>query len=87
MAEMKTLTDLFVYQLRCMYDGERRLVKALPELEEAASSSELKRAFRAHCEETDAHVERLEQVFGLFDQKSKTDTCEGVKGVVKDGPA
>jgi ferritin-like metal-binding protein YciE len=81
---MKTLQDLFVYELRGVYDAERRLVNALSELEEAASSPDLKRAFHAHLEETEIHVDRLEQIFGLFDLRPKAESCESVKGMIKD---
>lgn len=81
---LKTLEDLFVYELRCVYDAERRLVNALPEIEEAASSPDLKRAFHAHLDETEIHVDRLEQVFGLFDLQPKPENCESVKGMIKD---
>jgi ferritin-like metal-binding protein YciE len=84
MAEVKTLNDLFIHKLRRVYDAEQRLVKALPELEQAASSSELKHAFHAHFEETETHIERLDQVFRLFDQEPKAETCDSVKGIIKD---
>lgn len=85
MAELKNLHDLFVHELRRMYDAEQQLTKALPKLTEAASSTDLKHAFTAHFEETEAHVDRLDQVFGLFDEKPKAETCEGMKGLIKDG--
>jgi ferritin-like metal-binding protein YciE len=84
MADVKTLNDLFVHWLRRVYDAEQRLTKALPKLEEAADASDLKHAFRAHCEETETHVERLEQIFGLFGEQAKATTCESVKGIIKD---
>jgi ferritin-like metal-binding protein YciE len=68
-----------------MYDAEQRLTKALPKLEKAASSPELKAAFQAHFEETETHVERLDQVFGLFGVKPDADACEAIKGIIKDG--
>jgi ferritin-like metal-binding protein YciE len=64
MAHFKSLTDLLVCHVRLVYDAERRLTRALPPLEAAASSIELRQAFRSHFEETEAHVDRLEQVFG-----------------------
>jgi ferritin-like metal-binding protein YciE len=84
MAQVKTLSDLFIHLLRRAYDGEQRLTKGLSALNKAAASPELKHAFTAHLEETEAHVERLEQVFGIFNEKSTADTFQSIKGVVKD---
>jgi ferritin-like metal-binding protein YciE len=85
MADANNLTDILILNLRKIYDAEQRLTKALPELAEAASSPELQTAFRTHLEETEAHVDRLEQVFGFFHQTPKADTCDSVKGIIKDG--
>jgi ferritin-like metal-binding protein YciE len=85
MADAKTLNDLFIRELRRAYDAEQRLTKALPKLRDAASSSELKHAFQAHFEETEVHVDRLDQVFELLGEKAKAETCEGIKGIIKDG--
>jgi ferritin-like metal-binding protein YciE len=85
MADIKNLTDLFIHKLHRVYDAEERLMKALRQLRDAASSPELKAAFQSHFEETEAHVDRLEQVFGLFNEKPDVDTCHSIKGVIKDG--
>jgi ferritin-like metal-binding protein YciE len=85
MADIENLTDLFMLKLRRMYDAERRLAKALPDLHEAASSADLKAAFQAHLEETEAHVDRLERIFELFHEKPDADTSHIIKGAIKDG--
>ena len=61
--EYQTLRDLFVEQIRDVYDAEKQLVKALPKLAKAATSEELADALRNHLEETQTHVARLEEVF------------------------
>jgi ferritin-like metal-binding protein YciE len=85
MAHVKTLTDLLVHNLRLIYDAEHRLVKALPDLADAATTPELATAFRVHLEETEAHVDRLVQAFDLFAQTPKEETCESMKGILADG--
>jgi ferritin-like metal-binding protein YciE len=85
MADIENLTDLFLQKLRRVYDAEQRLTEALPELRGAASSPDLKAAFQAHFEETEAHVDRLERVFGFFNKKPDADTCHSIKGAIKDG--
>src|ERR1700704_2032147 len=85
MADIENLSDLFNGKLRRIYDAEQRLVKALPKLRDAASSADLRAAFQAHFEETEAHVDRLEQVFGFFNEKPAPPPCHSIKGAIKDG--
>ena len=49
---LETLHDLFVHELRDLFDAENQLVKALPTMSQAAQSPELKRAFDTHLRET-----------------------------------
>jgi ferritin-like metal-binding protein YciE len=85
MADVENLTDLFIHKLRRVYDAEKRLIKALPALHDAASSPDLKAAFQTHLEETEAQLDRLDRVFGLFNEKPDADTFHAIKGAIKDG--
>src|SRR5215211_5651447 len=60
---LETLKELYVNELRDLYNAENQLVKALPKMAKSASSDELKEAFEKHLEQTKGHVERLEEVF------------------------
>jgi ferritin-like metal-binding protein YciE len=55
------LRDLYVDELKDLYNAENQLVKALPKMAKAASSDELRRGFEEHLEQTRGHVQRLEQ--------------------------
>jgi ferritin-like metal-binding protein YciE len=59
MAEVKTLHDAFLDELRDAYDAEKQLTRALPKMVKAASSPKLRQAFESHLEETRRHVTRL----------------------------
>jgi ferritin-like metal-binding protein YciE len=83
--EFNSLEDLFVEQLKDLYDAENRLVDALPKMAEAATSSSLKRAFTEHLEETRNHVTRLEQVFNSIGLEAERQTCQAMKGLVSEG--
>jgi ferritin-like metal-binding protein YciE len=85
MAKMKSLKDLYIEMLEDSYDSEHQITKALPELAEAAESPELKQAFVTHLEETEAQIEKLDQVFELLAMKPKRRTCEATKGLVEEG--
>jgi ferritin-like metal-binding protein YciE len=84
MADVTTLKDLFIENLRRAYDAEKRLVKALPKLHDAATSGELRHALQTHFEETEVQVDRVDQIFGWFDEKPKAQTCESIKGILED---
>src|ERR1700727_2910933 len=81
----ETLRDLFTEQIRDLYDAEQQLVKALPKLAEAAESTELAEAIRNHLTETQTHVSRLEEVFGIVGAKAEAKTCKGMKGLIEEG--
>src|SRR5262245_27012951 len=82
MASVKTLQDLFMNELRQIIGAEQQLVKALPILAEAATAAELRQAFRSHLEETETHVERLQQVFDLFGEKPTPETSDAIASIV-----
>jgi ferritin-like metal-binding protein YciE len=85
MAETTTLHDAFLDELRDAYDAEKQLVKALPKLAKAATSTELRQAFVDHLEETNGHVTKLEQVFQSLDEKVKGKHCDGIAGIIDEG--
>jgi ferritin-like metal-binding protein YciE len=87
MAEMGTLHDAFLDELRDTYDAEKQLTKALPKMVKASTSAALRDAFEAHLEETRQQVERLEQVFASLDEKARGKHCDGMEGIIEEGQA
>src|SRR5262245_53897564 len=83
--KLRTLEDLFIAELRDIYDAEKQLLKALPKMSKAASHEELRSAFDQHLGETEGQVERLERVFELFDHKARGKTCEAMEGLIEEG--
>jgi len=81
----KTLSDLFVETLKDIYFAERQILRALPKMAKAAQSEELKNAFQTHREETEHHVERLQQVFDILGKRAQSKTCEAIKGIIEEG--
>jgi ferritin-like metal-binding protein YciE len=82
---LDTLKELYVNELRDLYNAEGQLVKALPKMAKAASSDELKEAFEKHLEQTRGHIERLEEVFEKVGEKAKGKTCQAMKGLIEEG--
>lgn len=79
------LTKLFTDSVKDLYWAENHLVKALPKMISAASSSELQDAITNHLEQTKTHVERLQQVFDLLGKKPQAKKCDAMEGLTKEG--
>src|SRR5207249_3254615 len=83
--EFNDLNDLFLHELKDLYDAESRLTEALPKMAEAATSTDLASAFREHEQQTREHVRRLEDVFNRLGEKPKRATCAAMEGLIKEG--
>ncbi|HEV2844798.1 MAG TPA: ferritin-like domain-containing protein [Thermoanaerobaculia bacterium] len=83
--KLESLKDLYLEQLKDLYSAETQLVQALPDMAKAATSPDLKSAFNDHLRQTEDHVRRLERIFQDLQQDPKGHTCEGMKGLVKEG--
>jgi ferritin-like metal-binding protein YciE len=87
MAEMGTLHDAFIAELRDTYDAERQLTKALAKLAKAAAHPDLRDAFETHREETQGQIERLDRVFASIEERARGKHCEGIAGIIEEGRA
>lgn len=85
MAKEKTLEDLFHDTLKDIYYAERKILKTLPKMQRAAQSDALKAAFEKHRQETEGHVERLQQVFEIIGKRVQGKTCDAIEGIVAEG--
>lgn len=84
MAE-KTLQTLFHETLKDIYYAERKILKALPKMARGATSPDLKAAFEKHRDETEVHVERLQQVFEILGKPARGKTCDAIEGILAEG--
>ena len=82
---MEALEKLLKDELADLYDAEQQLVKALPKMIEASSSSELQQALKQHLIVTQKQVTRLEQVFEALGEKAQKKPCKGMAGIVSEG--
>jgi len=82
MATAKTLEDLFLDTLKDIYYAEKQILKALPKMARAAQSEDGKKGFLQHRDETQGHVERLEQIFELIGKPARGKTCEAIQGII-----
>lgn len=84
-AAEKTLDDLFLDTLKDIYYAEKQIVKALPKMAKAAQSAELKAGFEQHAEESEGHIDRLEQVFEQLGKAARGKTCDAILGILEEG--
>jgi ferritin-like metal-binding protein YciE len=80
-----SLKDLFVEQLRDLYDAEHQISRALPKMANAASSTELKDAFNMHLDQTRTQIQRLERIFSDLGMAPQGENCEAMQGIIKEG--
>jgi ferritin-like metal-binding protein YciE len=83
--KLDSLKDLYLEQLKDLYSAETQLVEALPKMAEAASARDLRQAFTEHLRQTQEQVRRLERIFQDLGENPKGHTCEGMKGLLKEG--
>ncbi len=82
--DIKTFDDLFVHTLRDIYYAEQQIAKNLPKMAEKATSTDLKRGFELHLDETKNQIKRLEEVFRLHGVDAKGVTCPAIHGILKE---
>jgi ferritin-like metal-binding protein YciE len=82
---VQSLEDMFLEELKDVYNAENQILKALPRMAKKASAPELRRAFEQHLKQTEVQVQRLERVFGTLDEKPKGKACKGMQGIIEEG--
>lgn len=82
---VESLEELYVDQLRDIFDAENQLLRALPKMVKASSSPELRTAFEDHLEKTREHVRRLEEIFRTLGHPTKGKTCKAMAGLIEEG--
>jgi ferritin-like metal-binding protein YciE len=79
------LRELYLDELRDLYDAENRLVKALPKLAKEAESRELRSGIEEHLEQTKGHVDRLREIFEAMGEKPGGKRCAAMVGLLQEG--
>jgi ferritin-like metal-binding protein YciE len=83
--KLETMKELLLDELQDLYSAETQITKALPKMAKTASTPELRQAFESHLQETEGQVQRLEKIFKHLQESTKGKTCEGMKGLLKEG--
>jgi ferritin-like metal-binding protein YciE len=82
MPALESLHDLFIQELRDLFDAENQLIKALPLMAKAARNEQLREAIELHLRETKEQVRRLETLFQALGTSPEGKKCKAMKGLI-----
>lgn len=83
--KMANLNDFLAHEIKDLHSAEKMLLKALPKMAKAASDSKLRDAFERHLEQTQEHVNRLDQVCEELGISPRGHKCKGMEGIIAEG--
>lgn len=83
--KITNLEQLLEDELKDIYSAENQLLKALPRMAEAAESKDLRASFEKHLEQTQTHVQRIEEICRDLKVEPSGKTCAGMGGLIKEG--
>ena len=82
---LNSMDELFLNELKDVYNAEKQLVAALPGMAKAAQSPKLQQAITKHLGETEGHVKRLEQILQSLGEPLRGKKCKGMRGLIEEG--
>ena len=82
---LNSMDELFLNELKDVYNAEKQLVTALPRMAKAAQSPKLQQAITKHLGETEGHVKRLEQILQSLGEPLRGKKCKGMEGLIEEG--
>ncbi|MGQ0815022.1 MAG: ferritin-like domain-containing protein [Gemmatimonadota bacterium] len=83
--ELDHLMDLYVDELKDVYNAEQQILRALPKMASSAKHAELRTAFENHEAMTQEQVKRLDIIFDELKQSPAGKKCLGMEGLIKEG--
>lgn len=83
--QIDTLRELYVEELKDLYNAEKQLIKALPKMARNATNPRLRAVFSEHLSQTRTHLERLERIFSSLDASPRGKKCVGMEGIIREG--
>jgi ferritin-like metal-binding protein YciE len=79
------LKDLYVEQLRDLYNAETQVQKAYERWSQAAKSDELTSVFEDRLEQASRHINRVQQICNAMDVNPAGEKCHGMEGLIEEG--
>lgn len=81
---MSSLNDLFIEELKDLYNAENQLLGALPKMARAASNDKLRHLFQDHLDQTRDHIRRLDEIFDELNVATRTRKCHAMHGIIEE---
>jgi ferritin-like metal-binding protein YciE len=81
---LASLKELYLDELRCLYDAETQVIRTLPRLSELARTPELRQLLQNYCSESRLHLERLQLIFTHWGERVSARACGGMSGIVQE---
>jgi ferritin-like metal-binding protein YciE len=81
----ESLRDLYIDELKDLYNAEHQITKALPKMIEAASHPDLKNGFREHLKQTEGQIARLDRIFEAMGRGPRGKHCKAMEGLLEEG--
>lgn len=79
------LEDLFVDQLRDLYNAESQIQLGVERWAQAADSDELKELFTDRIEQANRHINRVREICNAMGVNPAGEKCYGVQGLIQEG--
>ena len=82
--DIKSMEDLLIHGLQDVYYTEQQIIKSLPDMIEKATNRDLVAGLKAHLEETNKQVERLQKVFEKLGKEPSGTRCPAIDGIIQE---
>lgn len=83
--KLASIEDVYAAQLGDLRSAETQLMEALPAMAAAAFDRKLQQAFTQHLEQTQRHLERLDELIASSPSPVPDDACEAMRGLISEG--
>ena len=80
--KLDSFDELSLDGLKDIYSAEQQALQGLTQMQQAASSPELKAAFQEHKQQSEGQVRRLEQIFQTMGQSPGGKECKAAQGLI-----
>ena len=84
MAEIETLQELYVDELKDLWSANDQMAKALKKIAPQATNTKLKSMLQKSQDGISAHTEILKALIEAQDEKVVKEHCKGMEGLVKE---
>jgi ferritin-like metal-binding protein YciE len=83
--KVETLEDLYVEQLRDLYNAETQVQNALQTWLDAARSDMLRELFADRLKQANRHISRVQQICSAMQVNPAGEKCHGMEGLIEEG--